>query len=102
MYKLELTEQEMAVVAKAVMNLNIKGKDAMLVANVLNKIQKQVEDELQGGNTVIQTNTRILSSITENGLTLFFDPNDINSYTGTGTSVSNIAPALAQTELPVL
>lgn len=43
MYKLELTEQEMAVVAKAVMNLNIKGKDAMLVANVLNKIQKQAK-----------------------------------------------------------
>ena len=50
---------------------------------------------LQGGNTVIQTNTRILSSITENGLTLFFDPNDINSYTGTGTSVSNIAPDIS-------
>ena len=34
MYSLDLTEQEMAVIAKAVMNLSIKGKDAMLVASV--------------------------------------------------------------------
>ena len=39
MYSLDLTEQEMAVIAKAVMNLSIKGKDAMLVASVLNKLQ---------------------------------------------------------------
>ena len=39
MYSLDLTEQEMAVIAKAVMNLSIKGKDAMLVASVLSKLQ---------------------------------------------------------------
>ena len=39
MYNLSLTEQEIAVIAKAVMNLSIKGKDAMLVASVLSKLQ---------------------------------------------------------------
>jgi len=39
MYSLDLTEQEMAVIAKAVMNLSIKGKDDMLVASVLSKLQ---------------------------------------------------------------
>ena len=41
MYSLDLTEQEMAVIAKSIMNLNIKGKDAMLVASVLSKLQSQ-------------------------------------------------------------
>jgi len=48
---------------------------------------------IQGGTTVIQSNARIMSSIIEDGLELFFDPNDVNSYSGTGTSVNNIAPA---------
>ena len=41
MYNLSLTEQEIAVIAKAVINLSIKGKDAILVANVLSKLQSQ-------------------------------------------------------------
>jgi len=41
MYNLSLTEQEIAVIAKAVMNLSIKGKDAMLVSSVLSKLQNQ-------------------------------------------------------------
>ena len=44
MYNLSLTEQEIAVIAKAVMNLNIKGKDAMLVASVLSKLQTQASN----------------------------------------------------------
>ena len=48
---------------------------------------------IQGGTTVIQSNVRIMSSIIEDGLELFFDPNDENSYSGNGTSVNNIAPA---------
>ena len=35
----------MAVIAKAVMNLSIKGKDAMLVANVLSKLQSQASNK---------------------------------------------------------
>ena len=41
MYNLSLTEQEIAVIAKAVMNLSIKGKDAILVSSVLSKLQSQ-------------------------------------------------------------
>ena len=41
MYNLSLTEPEIAVIAKAVMNLSIKGKDAMLVSSVLSKLQNQ-------------------------------------------------------------
>ena len=37
MYNLSLTEQEIAVIAKAVMNLNIKGKDAILVATTTHR-----------------------------------------------------------------
>ena len=48
---------------------------------------------LQGGSTVIQGGiTRIMPNIVEDGLVLFFDPNDNNSYPGSGTSVTNIAP----------
>jgi len=39
MYNLSLSEQEMAVIAKAILNLTIKGKDAMLVASVISKLQ---------------------------------------------------------------
>jgi hypothetical protein len=45
MYNLNLTEQEIAVIAKAVMNLSIKGKDAILVANVLSKLQSQASNK---------------------------------------------------------
>tara|TARA_R110002126_G_C10377121_1_gene493917 strand:- start:560 stop:700 length:141 start_codon:yes stop_codon:yes gene_type:complete len=45
MYNLSLTEQEIAVIAKAVMNLNIKGKDAILVASVLSKLQNQASNK---------------------------------------------------------
>lgn len=49
---------------------------------------------LQGGNTVFQGGrNRVLLNIVENGLTLFFDPNDTNSYSGAGTTVNNIAPS---------
>tara|TARA_R110000782_G_C14622009_1_gene393373 strand:+ start:231 stop:374 length:144 start_codon:yes stop_codon:yes gene_type:complete len=41
MYNLSLTEQEIAVIAKAIMNLTIKGKDSVLVATVLSKLQTQ-------------------------------------------------------------
>lgn len=47
---------------------------------------------IQGGSTVIQSNTTLMSSIVEDGLILYMDPNDVNSYSGTGTAVSNIAP----------
>lgn len=45
MYSLDLTEQEMAVIAKSVMNLSIKGKDAILVASVLSKLQLQASNK---------------------------------------------------------
>jgi len=45
MYNLNLTEPEIAVIAKAIMNLNIKGKDAILVANVLSKLQSQASNK---------------------------------------------------------
>ena len=43
MYNLNLNEQEIAVIAKAIMSLKITGKDAPLVAGVINKLQKQVK-----------------------------------------------------------
>ena len=45
MYNLSLNEQEIAVVAKAVMDLDIKGKDSMLVANVISKLQDSASEE---------------------------------------------------------
>ena len=39
MYQINLNEQEMAVIAKAVMALKISGKDAQLVAGVITKLQ---------------------------------------------------------------
>ena len=45
MYSLDLTEQEIAVIAKSVMNLSIKGKDAILVASVLSKLQLQASNK---------------------------------------------------------
>ena len=49
---------------------------------------------VQGGNTVIQGGrTRVLLNIVEDGLILFLDPNDTNSYNGSGTTVNNIAPS---------
>lgn len=48
---------------------------------------------LQGGNTLIQGGrTRVMLNIVEDGLVLFFDPNDNRSYPDTGTNVLNIAP----------
>ena len=54
---------------------------------------------LQGGSTTIQSNMVIMSSIVEDGLTLFMDPNDINSYSGTGTAVTNIAPTASSNSI---
>lgn len=48
---------------------------------------------VQGGNNVIEGGrTLVLLNIVTDGLQLFFDPNDDNSYPGTGTAVNNIAP----------
>ena len=48
---------------------------------------------VQGGNTLIQGGrTRVMLNIVEDGLILFFDPNDNRSYPDSGTSVINIAP----------
>lgn len=48
---------------------------------------------IQGGNTLIEGGrTRVMLNIVEDGLTLFFDPNDNRSYPDSGTSVFNIAP----------
>ena len=40
MYQINLNEQEMAVVAKAIMALKITGKDAQLVSGVITKLQQ--------------------------------------------------------------
>jgi len=50
---------------------------------------------IQGGNNIFSTNVRILSSIVEDGLILFFDPNDDRSYPDSGTTVNNIAPEVS-------
>jgi len=55
---------------------------------------------LQGGSTVLTGGTsRVLQHIVEPGLLLFLDPNDENSYPGTGTSVTNIAPAASSNNI---
>ena len=49
---------------------------------------------LEGGSTVLNGGTtKVFQNIVEDGLVLFFDPNDNRSYTGTGTTVTNMAPA---------
>jgi len=49
---------------------------------------------IQGGEIVIQGGKfKVFQDIVLDGLQLFFDPNDENSYSGTGTSLNNIAPA---------
>jgi len=48
---------------------------------------------IQGGQTVIQgSQFKVFQDIVLDGLQLFFDPNDADSYSGTGTEVLNIAP----------
>lgn len=48
---------------------------------------------IQGGQTVIQgSNFKVFQDIVLDGLQLFFDPNDADSYAGSGTDVFNIAP----------
>jgi len=48
---------------------------------------------IQGGQTVIQgSQFKVFQDIVLDGLELFFDPNDADSYSGTGTEVLNIAP----------
>lgn len=42
--------------------------------------------------TILSGNSQIGSSIIEDGLTFYLDPNNVNSYAGSGTDVFNIAP----------
>ena len=42
--------------------------------------------------TILSGNSQIGSSIVEDGLTFYLDPNNVNSYAGSGTDVFNIAP----------
>ena len=44
------------------------------------------------GNNIIEGTFRVNQHIVEDGLILFFDPNNEESYSGTGTAVNNIAP----------
>lgn len=45
------------------------------------------------GQTTFDYRVEIGPSIVEDGLIMYFDPNNANSYSGTGTTVNNIAPA---------
>mgnify|MGYP002624365881 CR=1 FL=1 len=45
------------------------------------------------GKTTFQYRAEIGPSIIEPGLIMYFDPNNTDSYPGTGTAVTNIAPA---------
>ena len=48
---------------------------------------------IQGGQVTIQGgHLKVFQDIVQDGLELFFDPNDADSYSGTGTDVYNIAP----------
>ena len=47
------------------------------------------------GNNIIEGTFRVNQHIVEDGLILFFDPNNEESYPGTGTAVNNIAPEVS-------
>lgn len=49
----------------------------------------------QGGNNVIEGGLRVFQHIVEDGLIMFLDPNNENSYAGSGTTVFNIAPSIS-------
>lgn len=49
----------------------------------------------QGGNNIIKGGLRIFQHIVEDGLIMFFDPNNVQSYAGSGTTVNNIAPQVS-------
>lgn len=47
------------------------------------------------GNNIIEGTFRVNQHIVEDGLVLFFDPNNEESYAGSGTAVNNIAPEVS-------
>lgn len=47
------------------------------------------------GNNIIEGTFRVNQHIVEDGLVMFFDPNNEESYSGTGTAVNNIAPEVS-------